>query len=132
MVSDKPMTVKESRKTIVLDFDGVLHDFDHWRGPEVIGEPVPGALDFVNWLVERGYNLYILSARAAHADGGKEAIERWLEEKGFPAIPVGHEKKGGCLYIDDRGYRFEGSFDPLYYYLINNPAPSRWGLKDAE
>jgi hypothetical protein len=124
------MTIEESRKTIVLDFDGVLHDYDEWRGAEVIGEPVEGALDFVWWLKERGYGLRIISVRAAH-EGGKVAIQKWLKKHGFPKISVSHEKKGGCLYIDDRAIRFEGDFDQMYQYLADNPNPGRWGLKDG-
>ena len=123
------LTVKQSRETIALDFDGVLHNYAEWEGVTVIGEPVPGAKHFVEWLVARGYHLYILSTRAHH-EGGKEAIEEWLAEWGFPALKVTDRKIGGCLLIDDRGWRFEGNFGPLYELLTETPEPGRWGLKE--
>ena len=126
----EPMSVEESRKTIVLDFDGVLHDYDEWQGPTTIqGGPVSGAVEFVWWLKEHGYSFYVLSVRAAHK-GGKEAIREWLNHWGFPPnIDVSSTKTGGALYIDDRAFRFEGDFDEVMNWLAEHPNPGRWGLK---
>ena len=122
------LDVETSRNTIILDFDGVLHNLvGGWKGPDIFGDPVPGALEFVLWLKERGYNMYILSARAAHP-GGIEWIKEWLKENRFPELEVTDKKIGGCLYVDDRCFRFEGNFEKVIDFLVENPKPGRWGM----
>ncbi len=113
---------------IGLDFDGVLHNYTEWTGVKPEGPPVEGALEAVTWMLQNGFKLEIFSARANHAMGEK-AIEEWLVEHGFPAIPVSLQKPIADLYVDDRGFRFEGpqSFGTLIQYLTRNPKPGRWG-----
>jgi hypothetical protein len=72
------------------------------------------------------YKLVIFSVRA-NEPGGVEAIEKWLAHWEFPAIPVSLEKPEAAIYVDDRGYRFDGSFSTLLTYLLINPKPGRWG-----
>lgn len=116
--------------TIALDFDGVLHEYKQREEnfPTPGGRPVPGAKDAVAWMGQR-YSLVIFSARA-NEPGGVEAIEKWLAHWEFPAIPVSLEKPEAEIYVDDRGYRFEGNFSSLLAYLMENPKPGRWG-RDA-
>jgi hypothetical protein len=124
------LNVEVSRNTIALDFDGVLHNLQGgWQGPEIFGEPVPGALEFVRWLLEQDYNVYVFSTRAAYRVG-KIGIKDWLIDNGFPPLEITDRKAGGCLYIDDRGYRFEGDFTDVKNFLIENPKPGRWGFND--
>lgn len=113
--------------TIALDFDGVLHEYKEREEdfPTPGGKPVPGAKGAVAWMVEK-YNLVIFSSRA-NESGGVEAIENWLQHWGFPPIPVSLEKPEAAIYVDDRGYRFDGSFNGLLKFLIENPKPGRWG-----
>ena len=121
--------VAEDKKVkIALDFDGVLHSYGPagWTGPVPTGEPVPQAREFVLWLLSKGYELAIFSARANHPMG-KAAIEEWLIQWGFPAIEISLEKPHADLYLDDRGFRFEGSFAPVIDFLNRNPKPGRWG-----
>lgn len=121
------MSIKESRETIALDFDGVLHDYSEWNGVVPTGPPVKGALEFVTWLKARGFSLYVLSARA-DKEGGPEAIRDWLKKWGFPKMKATCKKRGGCLLIDDRGLRFEGDFEEMKDWIRANPEPGRWGL----
>lgn len=123
------MSIKKSRETIALDFDGVLHDYKEWDGIRPKGPPVEGAVDFVLWLKRKGFSLYILSVRAGHKDG-VQFITKWLEKWGFPKMDVTDRKQGGCLMIDDRGFRFEGDFEVVRKFILENPSPGRWGLKD--
>ncbi len=126
------LDVEVSRNTIALDFDGVLHDLQGgWAGPDVFGEPVPEALEFVEWLLDQRYNVYIFSTRACYLSGHAGMIE-WLEEHGFPPLEISDRKVGGCLYIDDRGYRFEGDFEEVRNFLIENPRPGRWGYDNRK
>lgn len=113
---------------ISLDFDGVLHHYKEREEnfPVPGGEPVAGATATVGWLIAQRYQLVIHSARA-NEPGGVEAIEQWLQRWEFPPIPVSLEKPEADLYVDDRGFRFEGSFSGLVAYLMENPKPGRWG-----
>lgn len=111
---------------ISLDFDGVLHNYTEWTGVTPEGPPVDGALATVGWLLAQRYSLVISSARA-NDKGGQEAITRWLAENGFPPIPVSLVKPAAKLYIDDRGFRFDGDFRKVIQFLTENPKPGRWG-----
>jgi hypothetical protein len=106
------------RKTIVVDFDGVLHSYrSGWRGATVIPDPpVPGALAWLQDAVER-FEIAILSARSKE-EGGIEAMQQWLEDCGLPAEVLGkllfpRTKPAAHVYLDDRGWRFEGTFPEL-------------------
>jgi hypothetical protein len=56
---------------IGVDLDGTLAHYDHWRGPEHIGEPIAPMLERVKgWLAE-GKDVRIFTARA---DGGEVAL----------------------------------------------------------
>jgi len=108
----------QRRKTIVVDFDGVLHSYrSGWRGPTVIPDPpVPGALAWLEEAVDR-FEIAILSSRSKE-DGGIEAMQHWLLDCGLPAAVLDEllfprTKPAAHVYLDDRGWRFEGTFPEL-------------------
>ncbi len=113
---------------IALDFDGVIHNYTEWTGPMPTGEPVPGALETIQWLQQAGYALFIFSTRAQHPMG-KECVQEWMLDHGFPQLEVVSEKNHADLYVDDRGFRFTGpqSWAALRDFLTANPKPGRWG-----
>lgn len=102
-------------KTLCLDFDGVLHLHESpYEGPSVIpGEPVPGALAFVERALETFDAVVVHSARCATAEG-RRAISAWLDVNGFPLeLTVVADKPPAIVYLDDRGVTFTGTFpDP--------------------
>jgi len=106
------------KKTLVVDFDGVLHSYrSGWRGPTAIPDaPVEGALDFLVRAVER-FDVAILSSRSREA-GGIEAMKRWLADHGLAEevlarLRFPRTKPPAHVYLDDRGWRFDGVFPPL-------------------
>ena len=116
------------KSRIALDFDGVLFQYKkRWLGVTVAEPPVPGALEFVNWLLDLGYEVFIFSSRAT-LPGGAQAIRDALAAHGFPPLHVTSDKEPADLYLDDRGLRFEGDFTKVRQFLNNNPVPSRWEL----
>lgn len=115
----------KARGVIALDFDGVLNSDKAWSGPTGIDDPVPGAREFVFWLMDRGFSVYIFTTRAEWSEGRK-AIREWLERHGFPPMNVTNEKHGALLFVDDRGYRFNGSFDDLKKFMQENPSLNPW------
>lgn len=115
------------RKTIAVDFDGVLHDYDgEWRGPEHLpGQPIAGAVEAVrSYLGE--YDVVVFSARA-ETPQGVHAIRRWLVDNRFPLLNVTHVKPPAVLYIDDRGWHFDGRWPTLGEIRSFRP----WNRPDA-
>ncbi len=111
-------TKRVPHKTIVVDFDGVIHAYTSgWRGATVIPDPpVEGALAWLRSAVER-FKVAIHSARSRER-GGIEAMREWLEREGLEAavldkLSFPRSKVPAHVYLDDRGWRFDGAFPGL-------------------
>jgi hypothetical protein len=105
--------MSDNKRTISVDFDGVLHSYINPFNEYQLDPPTDGA---IQWLVEMTdkFNVEICSTRAK-TDRGRQAIIRWLLRNGvFPEvlhkIHITCEKSMAIIYIDDRGWRFEGRF----------------------
>lgn len=95
-----------SSKTISFDFDGVIHHYTSgWTGVEPTDPPTPGIRDLLVHAKNLGYRLVILSTRP------DSTIWPWLKRHGLDAYfaSVSSNKEAAWLYIDDRGYRFNGA-----------------------
>jgi hypothetical protein len=104
--------MSDYKPTIVIDFDGVIHSYTSpWTKPEEIPDPpVSGALQAISEYLLLGYEVVIQSTRAVSRPG-HAAMRQWLDNNHFPhSIPIMFEKPAAILYIDDRGWRFEGRF----------------------
>lgn len=66
-------------KIICVDFDGVIAKFDGWRGPNVFGDPIPGAAEALIYLHLTGWTIYIFTSRLVT----KELVT-WLYANGIP------------------------------------------------
>lgn len=111
-----------TRKRIAVDFDGVIHSYTTpWQGGDIVPDPpVEGALVWLKEMTDI-YEVVILSSRARDKDG-RDAILDWLEKHltikfaetraklMLKWITVTATKLPAGIYIDDRGYRFEGQF----------------------
>jgi hypothetical protein len=108
---------KGHKKTVLVDFDGVLHSYTSgWQGGAIIPDrPVKGALRWLERLVLDGrFDVCVYSARSRH-QGGPEAMRDWLYHWNFPVglledgiLQFPTEKLPGCLTIDDRCWIFGG------------------------
>lgn len=69
-------------KTILIDFDGVIHSYTSgWQGLTKIPDPpVDGALKFLVELYDQGYQPCIYSSRSK-SWFGRRAMKKWLERK---------------------------------------------------
>ena len=136
------MEDKSYRDAIAIDFDGVLHSYvSGWKGVSVIADhPVPGA---IGWLIGIAmyspYDIIIHSCRCREQEG-IEAIENWIYdqvktqlnhssqyayEEGYQemeddlvsvcaSIVCSAEKSTKAfIFIDDRGWKFNGTFPSL-------------------
>ena len=111
---------------ICLDFDGVIHSYaSGWQGADVVSDPpVNGAINAIYQYLADGFTIAIYSARS-NQDGGINAMRRWLREhdtrpdetpanqESYPLdyrVQFPKSKPSAKIYIDDRGFRFEGVF----------------------
>ena len=71
-------------KTVVFDFDGVIHSYTSgWQGEDAIPDPpVPGIREALKEIHDAGYEVVVVSTRCATAKG-KGAIEAWLYNNGL-------------------------------------------------
>jgi hypothetical protein len=111
------------RRTVAVDFDGVIHKhISKWTVAEEIHDgPVDGALDFLERVLEE-FDVVIFSARAADP-AGEDAIDAWLVKHWIESgrhlktllgkITVTSKKPHAFIYIDDRGWHFEGKFPTM-------------------
>jgi hypothetical protein len=103
-------------KTVSLDFDGVIHSYtSKWTVAHHIPDPpVPGAIEMIKEYIDHGFKLVIQTTRA-HTHEGIAAIEKYLKDNGLAdsylgRITITDQKLAAVMYIDDRGYHFEGYF----------------------
>lgn len=125
-------------KTVVFDFDGVIHSYTSgWLGETTIPDPpVPGIREALKEIHGAGYEVVVVSTRCATAKG-KGAIEAWLYNNGLREYidKVCKEKPPAIAYIDDRAICFDGhpenllkkiqSFEPWYKIPTLTP-PNEW------
>lgn len=85
-------------KTIAIDFDGVIHSYEHgWGDGSIYGQPLPGAFEAIKQYMDNGYSVFIFSTRPARQ------IVKWIE--------------GHISY-----------YDPLYGYITNGERVYRYGF----
>jgi hypothetical protein len=103
--------------TICLDFDGVLYT-GRWEGPESLPDPpLPGTREALEWLSD-DFRLVVHSCRCS-TEQGRAAIWEWLRGHGLSDVvsDVVQEKPLARVYVDDRGFRFEGDWEGLLQWL---------------
>lgn len=101
------------RKTVVFDFDGVVHSYvSGWQGATVIAdEPVKGINEVIQDL-RSDFKVVIVSTRC-FSEGGVDAIKEWLNKYNIEVDDVLAEKPPAIVYIDDRAICFDGSTSGL-------------------
>ena len=103
-----------SSKVISLDFDGVIHRYSKgWGDGTIYDPPTPGTAEAMKKLMGAGYALVIHTTRIDH-----DEIKRWLVKYDLPDIQVSNIKPIARIYIDDRGWRFDGNWETVLKLLI--------------
>ena len=104
----------------LIDIDGTICDDIPNETPElfVTAKPIPGALEYVETLIENGDRVVFFTART---DNHAQETEEWLHQHGFPFENVVYNKpriEDGWEYhwIDNRDVKAmhvpEGLFNP--------------------
>lgn len=119
-------------KTIVFDFDGVIHTgYNGWKDGSIYGEIDTNIIDYIKILM-KDYYVVISSNRPAEQivehmkklDLGVEFEifnkdldkNMYWNKKGI--VGVTNEKAVGILYIDDRGYKYS-NLEELKMFIDN-------------
>jgi len=99
-----------SRRTIAVDFDGVIADYDGYKGPGVLGNPRPDVLEVLNLLHAEGWKIII------HTTRGEQEVADYLREHGVPYEEFNSNsdyktlgiKPVADVYWDDRAFCYSG------------------------
>lgn len=103
-----------NRKTVVFDFDGVIHSYTSgWKGIDVIpDEPVNGIKEVIENLRDAGYYVAVVTTRATQMKG-IEAVWAYLKKYGIKVDSVQSMKPPAICYVDDRAIHFNGDTKSL-------------------
>jgi beta-phosphoglucomutase-like phosphatase (HAD superfamily) len=108
------------KKTVVFDFDGVIHSYTSgWKGEDVIPDaPVPKIKEAICQIRKAGYEVVVVSTRCA-TNKGMKAVSDYLLENGIMVDKICREKPPAIVYIDDRAICFDGKSDELLSKIEN-------------
>jgi hypothetical protein len=117
-IPSKPMRAQRPR--VCVDLDGVLAQYDGWRGLDFTGPPIPGAVEFTRKLSEFA-EVVIFTTRCAVEHNREDLreptrpasdlaprlmhnVRYWLEKHdfSFTEIYAGQGKPVASAYVDDR------------------------------
>jgi hypothetical protein len=98
-------------KTIAIDLDGVLAQYDGWKGPDHYGEPMPGAVDFLRALITADMQPILHTTR--EGPGLNEWLHQHIPPEVLMHLIVTKIKQPAWLYIDDRCFLFKGTFPTI-------------------
>ena len=98
------------RPAVAVDLDGVILEYDDWRGPDHFGKPLPGAKKFLQDLREKGIRIIIHTARVNEVHDGPDPVDMaskivsflWREDLEFDEVWCGPGKPIALAYVDDR------------------------------
>jgi 5'(3')-deoxyribonucleotidase len=123
MANFYPPGFETSKKTIAIDFDGVLHDaYQGWGDGTCYGNPLPGSIEAIKELAKK-YNIIIFTAKVkpdrplVNGKTGMLLVREWFDKYNILEyiIDITSEKPRAELYIDDNGYRFENWCNTLNF-----------------
>jgi hypothetical protein len=99
------------QQTLAVDFDGVLAEYDGWKGNEVLGSPRDDVVRVLHILRSEGWKILIYTTRSA------EHITDYLAKHQVPYDEINHNssyrnsgsKPVATVYWDDRALRYSGN-----------------------
>ncbi|CUH95829.1 hypothetical protein P22_1914 [Propionispora sp. 2/2-37] len=101
------------KKTVVLDFDGVIHSYtSKWKGTTVIPDPPVEGIKEAIQSIRKQYRVVVVSTRCFQ-EGGVEAVKAWLARHAIAVDDVVAHKPPATVYVDDRAINFDGDASTL-------------------
>ena len=110
LLKNMASTVNGSRRTIAVDLDGVIAEYDGWKGPGVLGSPRLDVVEALRDLQHEGWKIVI------HTTRGEEEIATYLQRHAIPHDEInrnsdyatGGPKPVADVYWDDRAVAYSG------------------------
>ena len=104
-------------KTVVLDFDGVIHSYTSgWKGVAIIPDPPVVGIKEAIEEIRKEYKVVIVSTRCFQ-EGGLKAVRKWLNKHDITVDEVLAHKPPAIVYIDDRAITFDGNTKDLLHQI---------------
>lgn len=103
-MDDKIDLSNANNRTLIVDIDDVLA-VDNSRTPIGRRLIVNEAAESIRFLKQKGFRIILHTSRPKYQE--TETI-KWLNENKIEFDRIKFGKPRGILYIDDRGYRFNG------------------------
>lgn len=102
--------LNNSKRTIAVDFDGVIADYDGYKGPGVLGAPRMDVISAMRTLHSEGWKIVINTTR------GEAEISAYLQQHQIPHDEInrnsdyttGGSKPVADVYWDDRALCYTG------------------------
>ena len=101
-------------KTVAVDLDGTLAEYDGWKGEDHFGSVRPGAVEAMQRLKSQGHKIIIFTTR-----GDKAKVAAWLEKNDIPYDHINENpnqpksssgKVIADVYVDDRAVDARGDW----------------------
>ena len=121
---------RKERPRVCVDLDGVLAEYTGWQGLDLMGAPLPGAVEFTRRLSEFA-EVVVFTTRCSAEPNREELgeptrpasdlaprllqkVKYWLDKHDFAytEIYIGQGKPAASAYIDDRAVRCSPQTDP--------------------
>ncbi len=105
-----PKNPKGFRRTIAVDFDGVIAEYDGWKGRSVLGPPRKDVIETLHELYAEGWKIII------HTTRGEKEVGPYLIQHGIPHHEINRNsdyrtlgaKPVADVYWDDRAFCYSG------------------------
>jgi len=104
---------------IAVDFDGVIHEYERWKGDAHFDDPIIGAKEHMEKLKDDGWHVIVYTCRS-NVQNVKEFLEEHkipydaINENKFQPPDLNPNKMFADIYLDDRCVRFDGSWSTAY------------------
>lgn len=104
-------------RTVVLDFDGVIHSYtSKWQGVDVIPDPPIEGIKEAIEDIRKDYKVVVVSSRCFQ-EGGLRAVKAWLDRHDIAVDDVLSHKPPAIVYVDDRALTFDGNPKDLIHKI---------------
>jgi len=103
--------MSERQLTVAVDLDGVIAEYDGWRGAGVLGEPRPDVVQALRILRSESWKIVV------HTTRSEQEIQGYLERHGIPYDEINRNssyqssgpKPVATVYWDDRAVCYSGN-----------------------
>lgn len=118
---------EKGKKTVCVDFDGVLNTYTGWQGEHELFMPREGAEKFLDEL-SRKFDVHIFTTRS------RDSVQTWLQKYDLQKYisTVTSKKEPALAYVDDRAIPFLGSFNAILTQLVDTEFKTHWEMKPCE